>query len=239
MELASPTFANEPTATPEVQVMKIPKKRKSEKQTSGPSKKAKKKKEAITEKENKEEENREEIIRTPEYIPTEAEETSSPELSPPETPVDTPIQSHTNIDLIAFDTLDSSNVTKLRQERDRLEFGGLRKRHTLLHQLDRSVWPALFVILQLRGKIPSRYSFEAPKHFNRFRLCLYTEEDEVLRILETQFPTQKATSIVELCSKIVWRIDPRYPTYLSQYGKAKQRGASGEHRYHPRKIKKA
>ena len=49
--------------------------------------------------------------------------------------VDTPIQSHANIDLVTFNQLSSNDVTRLRQERDRLQLGGLRKRHTLLHQL--------------------------------------------------------------------------------------------------------
>ena len=189
METGQATFRNELPAIAETQNIQIAKKRKSIKPTSGPNKKSKKTKEVIAEKENEKEENHEDIIKTPEYIPTE--ETSSPEFSPPETPLDAPIQSRANIDLATFDALNSANVTKLRQERDRLEFGGLRKRRALLHQLDRSVWPVLFVILQLHGKIPSRCSFEVPKHFNRFRLYLYTEEEEALKVLESQFPPQK------------------------------------------------
>ena len=51
----------------------------------------------------------------------------------------TPIQSHANIDLVTFDVLNAHNVQKLVQERDRLQFANLRKRHTLLHQIvDRS-----------------------------------------------------------------------------------------------------
>ncbi len=65
----------------------------------------------------------------------------------------TPIQSHANVDLVTFDVLNPHNVQKLIQERDRLEFGNLRRRHTLLHQLDRTQWPVLFTILQLHGSL--------------------------------------------------------------------------------------
>ena len=86
---------------------------------------------------------------SPIYIPT----LSSQEPETPESCADTPIQSHANIDLVTFNSLNSNSVTKLRQERDRLEFGGLRKRHTLLHQLDRSTWPTLFMILRLHDRL--------------------------------------------------------------------------------------
>ena len=79
-----------------------------------------------------------EIPESPIFIPT----LSSPEPDTPEAIVDTPIQSHANVDLVTFNQLNSNNVARLRQERDRLQFAGLRKRHTLLHQLDRSTWPA-------------------------------------------------------------------------------------------------
>ena len=35
-------------------------------------------------------------------------------------------------------------MSKLRQERDCLQFAGLRRRHALLHQMDRSAWPLLW-----------------------------------------------------------------------------------------------
>ena len=59
------------------------------------------------------------VIHTPEY--------TQPEFSSPDEPVsedeDTaPIQSHANIDLVTFDSLNAYNVQKLVQERDRLEF---------------------------------------------------------------------------------------------------------------------
>ena len=41
-----------------------------------------------------------------------------------------PIQSHANIDLVTFDSLNSHNIQKLVQERDRLEFGNMRQRHS-------------------------------------------------------------------------------------------------------------
>ena len=62
-----------------------------------------------------------------------------------------PIQSHANIDLITFDTLNSYNVQKLIQERDRLEFAHMRRRHTLRHQIHRTQWSVLFQILRLHS----------------------------------------------------------------------------------------
>ena len=61
----------------------------------------------------------------------------------------TPIQSHANanIDLVTFDVLNAHNVQKLVQERDRLQFANLRKRHTLLHQIDRTQRPVLLALL--------------------------------------------------------------------------------------------
>ena len=84
-------------------------------------------------------------IPSPEYVPPEF--SSEEEMSDEEDSL--PIQSHANIDLITFDSLNSNTVQKLIQERDRLEFGNLRKRHTLLHQIDRTQWPVLFQILIL------------------------------------------------------------------------------------------
>ena len=175
------------------------------------------------EEEKKTDKNEEDIatfISTPEYVPT-GSSNSSPDFSSPESPLDAPIQSHANVDLITFDSFTSANVAKLRQERDRLELAGLRKRRTLLRQLDRSTWPILFVTLQLRGLLASRCVFESQRRFRKLKLSLYTrEEKEALRVLETQFPTQKSANVVDLCSKTAWRVDPRRPTYLSQRGKA-------------------
>ena len=70
---------------------------------------------------------------------------SSPEPETPEACVDAPIQSHANVDLVAFSQLNSDSVAKLRQKRDRLQLGGLTSRRALLRQLDRSVWPAVAV----------------------------------------------------------------------------------------------
>jgi len=98
---------------------------------------------------------------TPVYVPS----LSSPEPDTPESVCGVPI-SHANIDLVTFNTLNSGNVFKLRQERDRLEFGGLRKRHTLLHQLDRSTWPVLFMILQLHGHSPDGCTYEDRADFD-------------------------------------------------------------------------
>ena len=90
---------------------------------------------------------------SPIFIPS----LSSPEPDTPDSCVDTPIQSHANVDLVTFSLLNSNNVARLRQERDRLQFAGLRKRHTLLHQLDRSTWPVLFAVLRLQGHLSETY----------------------------------------------------------------------------------
>ena len=58
---------------------------------------------------------------SPIYIPT----LSSPEPGSPEACVDAPIQSHASVELATFNQLSSGNVSRLRQERDRLQFGGL------------------------------------------------------------------------------------------------------------------
>ena len=92
---------------------------------------------------------------SPVFIPT----LSSPESDTPEATVDTPIQSHANVDLVTFSVLNSTNVSRLRQERDRLQFAGLRKRHSLLHQLDRSTWPVLFMVCLFSYRADS-YSFQ-------------------------------------------------------------------------------
>ena len=128
-----------------------------------------------------------------------------------------PIQSHANIDLVTFDSLNSHTIQKLIQERDRLEFGNMRQRHTLLHQIDRTPWPVLFQILKLHEKLPSTYVFENKKYFKRFKRLLVEDEDEVLEVLKKQFPQQEASNMVDLCSKVTWCIDPRYSTYLNQY----------------------
>ena len=78
----------------------------------------------------------------------------------------------------------------------------MRRRRTLLHQLDRSTWPTPFVTLQLHELLPARYIFESEKHFRKFKLLAYTREEEALRALETQFPTQKSANIVDLRSKV-------------------------------------
>ena len=57
-------------------------------------------------------------IPTPEYVPPEF--SSEEERSDEEDSL--PIQSHANIDLVTFDSLNSSTVKKLIQERDRLGF---------------------------------------------------------------------------------------------------------------------
>ena len=149
-----------------------------------------------------------EIPESPIFIPT----LSSPEPDTPEAIVDTPIQSHANVDLVTFSSLNSTNVSRLRQERDRLQFAGLRKRQSLLHQLDRSTWPALFMILQLRGKLPEDGVYENATDFEALRRLLFKEEDVVLEVLEKQYLPQKSTSVVDMCSKVVWCIDPRFST---------------------------
>ena len=69
--------------------------------------------------------------------------------------------------------------------------------------------------------MPIDYDYDDKSHFTSFRLLLATQEDQVLDILKKTYPTTKTSNVVELCSKIIFNIDPRYPTFLSQYGKIK------------------
>ena len=41
------------------------------------------------------------------------------------------------------------------RDRDRLKFGNMRQRHTLLHQIDRTQWPVLFQIVKLHELFPN------------------------------------------------------------------------------------
>ena len=47
-----------------------------------------------------------------------------------------------------------------------------------------------------------------------FKLLLSTREEQVLEALKKTYPTTKASSVVDLCSKIIFNIDPRFPTFL-------------------------
>ena len=135
-------------------------------------------------------------------------------------------QGHANIELVTFDKLNPYTVETLMQERQRLEYGSLRNRYSLLHQIDRSQWTALFAITQLHGVTPLEWSHDLSEHFQQYRAILQTWEEEVLEMLKKQFPPQKAASVVELCSKAVWRIDPRSPSYLGRCGQVKQKARS-------------
>ena len=108
---------------------------------------------------------------SPVYVPT----FSSPEAESPET-IEATTQSHANVDLVTFSHLSSANVSRLRQERDRLQFGGLRRRRSLLHQLDRSTWPVLFNILQLHGRMPDAWVYENAEDLQNFKSLLSREE---------------------------------------------------------------
>ena len=194
------------------------KKRRKETEKEKKSKKKKISKETVENVDTSNEEKEDISQESPIYIPT----LSSPEPESPESVVDTPIQSHANVDLVTFSMLNSSNVTKLRQERDRLQFAGLRKRHTLLHQLDRSTWPVLFAVLRLQGHLSDSCVYENAEDFEQFRALLIKKEDTVLDALQKQYPPQKSANVVDVCSKTLWCIDPRYSTYLEQYGRVKQ-----------------
>ena len=69
--------------------------------------------------------------------------------------------------------------------------------------------------MQLHGLLPDRYQYESKKHFQYFKLLMIVKyvdsvgEDEVLDVLKKQYRSQKYASMVDLCSKIVWCIDPR------------------------------
>ena len=139
------------------------------------------------------------------------------------------MQSRANVDLVAFNQLNSGDASRLREERDRLRLGGLRRRHTLLHRLDRSTWPALFNALQPRGRLPDACVYENAEDFEKLRPFLSKQEDAVLEALEKQRPPQKSASVVDVCSKIMWRVDPRLPTRLEQLDKVKRLTLT----YHP------
>ena len=171
------------------------------------------------------EENPPEVPDSPIFIPT----LSSPEPDAPEARMDAPIQSRASVDLVTFSALNLSSVTRLRQERDRLQFAGLRKRRSLLHQLVRSTWPALFMALRLRGKLPDDAVYESAADFETLRRLLYKHEDVALEALETQCPPQRSTSVVDMRSRVAWRVDPRLAAYLEQRGKAKRLTQT----YHP------
>ena len=91
---------------------------------------------------------------------------SSPEPETPESCADAPTQSRANANLVTFNSLNSDSVAKLRQERDRLECGGSRKRRDLLRQLDRSTWPAPSMILRLHGHLPVGSIYEDKGRFD-------------------------------------------------------------------------
>ena len=113
---------------------------------------------------------------------------SSPEPDTPDSCVDTPIQSHANVDLATLSLLSSNNVARLRQERDRLQLAGLRKRHTLLHQLDRSTWPLLFAALRLQGHLSETRVYENAEDFEQLRTLLIKKEDAALEVLKKWHP---------------------------------------------------
>ena len=121
--------------------------------------------------------------------PTLTPSLSSPEPDASESCVDAPTQSHANVDLVAFSQLSSSNVARLRLERDRLQLAGLRKRQTLLHQLDRSIWPALFMALKPQGHLSESRVYENAGEFEQLRALLSKEEDTALEALEKAAPS--------------------------------------------------
>ena len=171
----------------------VQRKRRSEIETKvSRKKKSKRREEEPSDQEDQEEERTRQMenqtiqIPSPEYVPPEF--SSEEEMSDEEDSL--PIQSHANIDLITFDSLSSSTVQKLIQERDRLEFGNLRKRRTLLRRIDRTQRPALFQIVKPHEKTPASYVFDNKKRFRRLKRLLTEDEDEVMEALKKQFPQQ-------------------------------------------------
>ena len=92
----------------------------------------------------------------------------------------------------------------------------------MLFHFDRSLWSILFATMQLLGLMSWSYSFEDEKGMKMFKFLLTTKEEEVLKKLAQKYPQRKTATAVDLYSKIIWCIDPRYPTFLAQYGQVKQ-----------------
>ena len=84
---------------------------------------------------------------------------------------------HANIELVTFDKLNPHTVEKLIQERQRIEYGNLKSRHPLLHQIDRSQWPVLFAIARLQGTLPDDYTRDNPERFAALRTVLRSQEE--------------------------------------------------------------
>ena len=93
----------------------------------------------------------------------------------------------------------------------------------------------LFAIVRLQGILPDEYTCDNPEHFAVFRAVLCNQEEQVLEALKKQFPVQKSTSVVELCSKVTWKIDPRARYFLTQHGQVK----SYMSQYHPTEEEEA
>ena len=64
------------------------------------------------------------------------------------------IVGHANVELVTFNKLNPHTVEKLIQEIQRIEYGNLRSRHLLSHQINRGQWPVLFAIVRLQGALP-------------------------------------------------------------------------------------
>ena len=149
---------------------------------------------------------------TPVFSPLEEEEDEAQET----------ITTHTTMEVKTIDTLNSGNINLIGSERDKMKLGGISRNHPLLFHFNRTLWPVLFATLQLKGMLPIDYDYDDKTHFTSFRLLLATQEEQVLDTLRKTYPTTKNSNVVELCSRIIFNIDPRFPTFLSQYGKVKQ-----------------
>ena len=81
----------------------------------------------------------------------------------------------------------------------------------MLFHFNRTLWPIIFATLQLKGMLPLGYSFDNKEHLTAFRLLLAQQEDKVLDSLKKIYPTTKTSNVVELCSKITFKIPDLIP----------------------------
>ena len=153
---------------------------------------------------------------SPIYVPPAT--FSSPEISDDD---QMKVTTHTTMEVKTIDTLNANNVMMISSERDKMKLGGILRNHPLLFHFNRTLWPVLFVTCQLKGLMPLQYDFDNPRHMKTFKLLLIRQEDQVMEALKKTYPSTKSSNAVDLCSKIVFNIDPRYPTFLQQYGKVK------------------
>ena len=156
---------------------------------------------------------------SPIYVPPAT--FSSPDISDDDSVNHMKVTTHTTMEVKTIDSFNPNNIMMICSERDKMKLGGIQKNHPLLFHFNRTLWPVLFATCQLKGLMPLSYDFDNAKHMKSFKLLLHQEETQVLEALRKTYPSTKASNAVDLCSHIVFCVDPRYPTFLRQYGEVK------------------